>query len=112
MATYLELHKFFTDDSDLRKRTQVAVIMAVEDIRAGSDTAANGWNENPDYATSHAKRVTWAQSAVIENGVTARSALKLMLAANASASVAQIEGASDAALQSNVRDAVDFLAGA
>jgi len=111
MATYLEIHLLYTDNSDLRKRTDVAVVVSAEIIRSGDDTGANGWSELPDAATAHGKRLTWAQSFIVSPDGQAVAALKVTLAQNRSLTVSQINGASDASLQTAVNKAVDLLAG-
>lgn len=109
MADYIDVHPFWTDGSDLLKRAEVAVAVSIEAIRSGEDTAANGWSESPDYATAHAARMSWAAVALQNGAQYARAALKMAIAQNIGLTVAQITGASDGALQTNVNDAVDLL---
>ena len=95
MATYAELFEL-RGDRTLRNRITVAVIVAAEAIRAnaGSETAT---------------RLAWAKAA-FENPVSAAaSMLMAVLAANKDATVAAIQGADDATLQTNVADAVDIF---
>ena len=95
MATYLELRELFTD-STLTNRVQTAVAIAAEEILTEADTAPN-----------HSQRLQWAVQAIVNTRTVAQDALKLVLAANAGASVAQIHGATDAAIQSNVDAVID-----
>ena len=109
MATYLELRGLFQQGSDLANRVETAVVVAAEMIRNLDDTAANGFED--DTGTQHALRKTWAASAFVQTGSLAQQALKAILAQNRANTVAQIDGASDATLQTAVNKAVDLLAG-
>ena len=94
MATYLELSSL-SNDSDLRNKVAVALAIEAQAILiSASPTAA---------------QASWA-SRVLRNPLTeARSAINAVLAANSSATVAQIQAATDTAIQSNVSDIVDVL---
>ena len=99
MAAYEEIHALFTGESALRNRVQVAVIVAAEAIRS-----EDGATEN------HANRLIWAASAFENPTGMANRLLMAVLAANKDATVEQITGASDAAVQSNVNAAIDLFA--
>ena len=98
MATYAELYNL-QSDSALKNRVAVACVVAAEAIRGEDDATPN-----------HASRILWA-AAVFQN--PAQEATRLfwaVLAANKDATVAQITGASDSAIQDNVDAAVDLFA--
>jgi len=109
MATYLELRGLFQRGSALAHQVEVAVIVAAELIRNGDDDAANGFED--DTGTQHDLRKTWAASAFTNTASLAEQALKAILGQNRALTVSQIEGASDAAVQTAVNKAVDLLAG-
>lgn len=96
MATYSELRTLF-NDSALRNRITVAVAIAAQGIiaNAGTETAT---------------RIAWAQRALQAPEAASATAMIYALAENNGLSVAQITGATDAALQSVVDGAVDGLA--
>ena len=96
MATFLELRGLFNDVA-LRNRVEVAVIIAANNIAQNSTAESD-------------ERLTWAKNALNAPGREADKALLVALAVNSTAAVAQIQGASDAALQTNVDSAVDVLA--
>ena len=98
MATYLELHGLRAD-SDLRYRVQVATWIAAEAIRVEDPATAN-----------HTNRVIWAKQVLGFADQHAEQMLCAVLAANHGLTVAQITGASDAAIQSAVNAAVDLVA--
>jgi hypothetical protein len=99
MATYMEL--FATkEDSDLQDKVAVAVVVAADTIRTDVPGPAN-----------QVQRLAWA-AAVMQNPKTeAARMLWAVLAANKDNTVAQITGATDAAIQTAVDDAVDLFAG-
>lgn len=94
MATYNELQGLFSD-SDLVARTQVAVVIAANNLAAG--------------ATPTAADKAWAAAVFDNPGNEARKALMSVLAENSSATVAQIQAATDATLQNNVNAIVPIL---
>lgn len=110
MASYIELLERFSD-TDLRNRTEVAVVVAAELIRSGQDNAANGFIEDATMAGAHDTRKAWAQTAFNETRRTAETILKAVLAQNKDATTQQIDDANDAQLQTNVNRAVDLIAG-
>ncbi len=100
MATYLELRNLF-NDGDLTNRVAIAAVISVNNILIGTPTT---------------KDKAYAALLFSNPQSEARKILMSVLAANSSASVSQIQGASDAALQTNVDATVliliDALAGA
>lgn len=98
MATYSELFGL-QSSGDLRNRVAVAVIVAADAIRT----------ETPP--TNSTQRLAWAEQAFLNPVGKSEQVLWAVLAANKDATVANIESASDAALQTNVDAVVDVLAG-
>ena len=96
MATYTALRDLFSDDVLLNK-IEVATIIAAEAVRS----------EVPGTAIRRA----WAKLAFEQPREESRKMLMAVLAANSNLTVAQITGASDAAIQTNVDAAVDIFAG-
>lgn len=94
MATYAEL-KVLTQDVALRDKVEIAV-----DVKAA---------EILDDGGSTTEQVAWAAEAIQNPSLKAVEILNYVLAVNKSLSVAAIQGASDAAIQSNVDTAVDAL---
>lgn len=98
MATYAELYGL-RNDSALKNKIVVACIVAAEAIRNESDTIPN-----------HANRLIWA-AAVFANPIGEADRMYWqLLAANKDQTVAQIQGAPDAAIQSATDAAVDLFA--
>jgi hypothetical protein len=105
MATYLEVRSLF-GESELIKKVMVAAIISAEKISSGNDDV-------PPFdqtAGMHDNRVRWAANAITDTAQESDRLLKVVLAANADLTLAQIEGATDAAIQSNVDAAVDLIA--
>lgn len=95
MATYEEIFDLHSN-SMLRNRIAVAVAVKAQGlIDAASPTAAH---------------LTWARDALRNPTSKAVELMHYVLAANKSATVAQILSATDAAIQANVNAAVDKLA--
>jgi len=93
MATYQEL-RALSSDSDLIEKVQTAVIVAAHNLSIGTPTTADK---------------SWIAS-VLGNPLTvATQATLFVLAANKDATVAQIQGATDASVQANVDDIVPIL---
>lgn len=93
MATYIEL-EVLMKDSDLQKRTCIAVIKAAQAKLDGTPT------------TNESK---WA-AALLEDPTSQNlKALSYVLAKNSASTVEQIQAASDATLQSNIDGIVDEL---
>jgi len=98
MATYTDLYGLFAN-SELRNKMRVAVVVAAETIRAEDAGTDN-----------HANRMAWAKNAFSNPDGAADGMLKALLAANKDLEVAQIMGASDAAIQTKVDAAVNVFA--
>ena len=98
MATYAELFTL-RSNSDLKNKITVACIIAAESIR----------NEAPATA-NHDNRLLWAKAVFANPEVEADRMLWAVFAQNASATVAQITGATDAAIQTAVNNAVNVFA--
>lgn len=105
MATYVELRALYGDEA-LTQKIEVAICVAAEKIATANDGAAPFSQD----AGKHDLRVQWAKSAIANTGNTAQNVLKLVLAANNSLTTAQINGATDAAIQSAVESVIDALA--
>jgi hypothetical protein len=97
MATYQELHGL-THNAEIINRIMTAVAILAEEIRTELPATAN-----------HAERMAWAKRALTNVDGTARGLMWVVMAQNRAFTVAQIEGASDAALQSAVDSAVQLL---
>lgn len=98
MATLSELWTLLEDPS-LKEKVSAACLIAAEAIRVEDAGTAN-----------HANRLLWARK-VLEDPVKAGDdMLKAVLAANASAPLASITGASDSTIQTAVNAAVNIFA--
>ena len=93
MATYTELRALF-NDSDLLERVEAAIIIAANDL---ASNAANN---------------AWVAEAFKSPNSEAKKALMGVIAANSGSTVAQIQGASDSVLQTNVDSVVATLVNA
>ncbi len=98
MATYLELISV-ANDSDLQDKVLVACTVAADTIRLEAPATTN-----------HANRLLWAKSVYSNPRQASRDVLWSVIIANRTLSVAQILGAADAAIQSNVDAVVDVFA--
>ena len=98
MATYMELRQLFAD-GDLKNKLEVAVIVAAEAIRTKDPETAN-----------HAYRLAWAKSAFQNPNGIRDQMLMALLAGNKDQTVATIQGATDATLQTLVNAAVNVFA--
>lgn len=98
MATYEELFSL-NNKSELKNKVTTAVIIAAEVVM------------NEDGGTvNHANRLLWAKSVFASPGAEADRMFMAVLAANKDASVAQILGALDTAIQINVDAHIDLFA--
>jgi predicted house-cleaning NTP pyrophosphatase (Maf/HAM1 superfamily) len=97
MATLLEIRSLFGNDS-LRGKVQAAVIIAAEKIRT-----------EDAQIVDHAKRMTWAKQAFNNPIGISSQVLMAVIAANNSATVAQIIGASDATIQAAVENSINIF---
>jgi hypothetical protein len=93
MATYTELYGL-RNNSVLRNKIAVAVVVAAQTKLAGSPSAAEA---------------KWAVGVVTNPNSAANAAINLVLAANKDATVEQILEASNPAIQSNVDAVIDGL---
>jgi hypothetical protein len=98
MATLSELFALGNNFPILDKLTAAVAIQA-ETIRTEAAGTAN-----------HANRLIWAKQAYSDPRSKAQSMIWAILAANASATTAQITAATDASIQSAVAAAVDTFA--
>lgn len=98
MATYAELYGL-KNDSALRNRVLTACVIAAEAVMNEVDTTPN-----------HANRLIWAAAVFAGPVSEANRMFMAVLAANKDVTVAQIQSASDAAIQTNVDDHVDLFA--
>ena len=98
MATYADIFNLY-NNSDLRNRVSVACLVAATAIisEAGS-------------ITNHANRMIWAKLCFSSPESVATPMLMAVLAANNSATVAQITGVTDVALQTIVNAQVNAFA--
>ena len=98
MATYAELYDL-NSNSALKNKITVATIIAAETVR-GKDPGT----------TNHANRLVWAAAVFASPASEGERMFWAVIAANSGQSVANITGASDAAIQTNVNNAVDLFA--
>ena len=100
MATYSELYDIATNNNgSLLNRITTACVIAAEAIRVESGATTN-----------HANRLLWAKFVLQQPRMQAEKMIWAILAQNASATVAQINAATDATIQTAVGNAVDVLA--
>jgi len=97
MATLSEVHDLFTD-GELIKKTAAALTIWAQGVI--------------DQATPDASELAFAAQVMNNPTSEAHRVIKYVVAANSDATVAQIQGAGDAAIQSNVDAAAPKLAGA
>jgi len=109
MATYSELNAILTDTvsggQSLREKVRMACLIAAQTIIAGDDTSDPPW-----ATTGHAQRLKWVDKMLASPDSTAREVFGIVVAANAAATQANIIGATDSAIQSNVNESIDALA--
>ena len=98
MATYSELYDL-RNNSALKNKVAIAVIVAAETIMGEDGGTPN-----------NANRLVWAAGVFANPRVESDRMFMAVLAANAGSSVAQITGASDAAIQANVDEHIDLFA--
>lgn len=98
MASYTELFDLI-QDSDLRNKVAVAVGVAADTIRVEDAGTAN-----------HANRVIWAKGAFSDPMAEAEKMLWAVVSANSGQTIANIQGASDVSIQTNVDAVVDIFA--
>lgn len=93
MATYTELYNLKTED-ELRNRVTVAVLIAANNLLGGTPTA---------------DEQKWAAAVFGAPDGQGRVAFQAVIAANSGLTTAQITGASDAAIQTNVDSLVPAM---
>ena len=101
MATYEEIFSL-RNNSEVKNRVTVACVVAAEKIRAGT----------APFLSDHANRTaheTFAKSVLQNPDSVAQSVYWAVLGANAEFTVAQITGASDAAIQANTDAVIEDL---
>ena len=98
MALYLDLSAILGDAS-LTARCKIAGLVAADTVRQESSNTAN-----------HSFRLVWASKMLKQPDEEANRIVLAVVAQNASATVAQIIGASDSTLQTAVNGAIDLLA--
>lgn len=98
MATLAELWTLL-DNPALKEKVSAACLIAAEAIRVEDPGTAN-----------HANRLAWAKATYLDPVGAGRDVLKAVLAQNASATLAQITGASDSTIQTAVNNAVNTFA--
>ncbi len=98
MATYQDLFDLRRNPKLLDKVT-VSIVVAVETIFAESGGTAN-----------HANRLIWAREASVKPEGMGKVFMGPVLVANKGATVAQIVGAADTAIQTDVDATVDSFA--
>ena len=96
MASYLELQSLF-NDNDLTLRIRAATVIAANDLLSGTPTA----NDR-----------AFASAAFSDPTGIGKKVLMAVLAANKDASVTQIQGATDDAIQINVDAVIPSLVSA
>ena len=107
MATYVELNAIGTESvagaQALREKVRVACYIAAETIISGDDTG------NPWDPTNHTQRTKWVDKMLSDPEGTSRQMFSIVIAANNTASQAQILGATDSVIQTNVNESIDSL---
>lgn len=98
MATLAELATLLNDPA-LTSKTKAACLVAAQAIQAEDVNTAN-----------HANRLKWAKQTFIDPDGAGQRLLRAVLAANASATLAQINAAADSSIQSAVNAAVNTFA--
>lgn len=94
MAEYKDLVDLDTN-SDFRDKVKIAVTIKAEGLLT--------------KVTPSTDEVTWAAKSLVSPVETADNIVRFVIAANNTATTAQILGASDAAIQANVDTAADAL---
>jgi hypothetical protein len=98
MATYLEIWGL-TNDPTLAQKVAAACLVAAEAIR-----------QEPSSTPNNANRLKWAKRALADPAGTGAAMLRAVLGANAAATVAQINGSTDATILTAVNNAVNVFA--
>lgn len=98
MATLAEISTLL-NDGPLNDKCKAACLVAANAIQVESDATAN-----------HANRLKWAKKALTDPTSVGTQMLRAVLGANASATLAQINAASDTTIQNAVNAAVNTFA--
>ena len=98
MATYTELYDLH-NNSALQNRVRTACLIAAETVMNEDGSIPN-----------HTNRLIWAKGVFDNPTGEAKRMYWAVLAANKDATVAQIQAATDTAIQTNVDDHVDLFA--
>lgn len=98
VATLLEL-RTLNRDEELQQKIESAIIIAADSIK-----------DEDSMTTNHANRLIWAKQAFDNPAGKVKGMLSAVLAANNTATVANIQGATDSQIQTNVDAAVDIFA--
>lgn len=93
MASYTELRGLFADD-ELSNKIDIAIIVSANDLLAGTPTAS---------------QQKWSANVFSSPRSESKKALMAVLAKNKDFTIAQIQGATDAAIQTQVDSVVDSL---
>lgn len=99
MASFIEL-------SDFRQTVDYETLQDKIKEAIGIKAVAIG-----DEATPTLAEVDWAKSALESPGVELAKVINYVIAANSTATIAQIIAATDVAIQTNVNNAVDKILG-
>lgn len=93
MAAYLDLRGLFSD-ADLSNKIDIAIIVSANDLLSGTPTASEQ---------------KWAAHVFSAPRAESQKALMAVLAKNKALTKAQIQGATDSAIQTQVDSVVDSL---
>lgn len=100
MATYSELHNLLVQESEVRNKVKVALIVAAKVV----------YDENPE-TLNHTERLIWAGGVLSNTEVEVGKAFPILLASFKDQTEAQIKDASDSDVQTAVDNHINFLAG-
>lgn len=98
MATLTEIASLLNDPV-LADKTKAACLVAAQAVQVESAGTTN-----------HANRIKWAKKVFADPATAGTQMLRAVLAANAGATLAQINAAADATIQTAVNAAVDTFA--
>jgi hypothetical protein len=99
MATFIELYTRGTDGGPLLQKVAAACVIQANTIRTETPPA------------NSAARLAWARKALADPVTIARQMLWVVLAQNSAATLATIDGATDATILTAVAAAIDLVAG-
>lgn len=97
MASLLELSDFAASSDYQTLNKKIVTAIAKKAVSIGNLT------------TPTTAQIEWCKAALAAPGLEARTIINYVLAANASATIAQIVGASDAAIETQVNAAIDKI---